>query len=118
MLTENDLAGFYGSENFYRHAFGNLIYTDGIRYMAIEGNAYWLIDVIASYQSEPVISKNERLQDFQLWELKKVGKGGVITCREDSDIKPVITQELEFADFPFDIKLYVENGTLLLPSEH
>ena len=95
MLTENDLAGFYGSENFYRHWARNLIYTDGIRFMADEGGAHWLVDLIASYQMEPVIRKNESLQDFQLWELTKVGKSCFVTCREDTGVKPVITQEIE-----------------------
>lgn len=118
MLTENDLAGFSGTENYYHHWARNIIYTDGVKFMADEGGGHWLVDIIASYQTESAICNNERLQDFQLWELKKIGKGGVVTCREDSGIAPTITQELETADFPFDIKLYVEGGVLLLPSEH
>jgi hypothetical protein len=117
------LPHFTGSENFYRHPLSGLIYTDGIQYLAENaGNgAYWLIDAIGSYQRDQKVRGNPRLMEFQLWELKLNGKGGaVLTCREDSGKgnPPKITQEIEYTDFPLDeIKLYVENNTLCLPSE-
>lgn len=45
---ERDLAQFIGSERFYRHAIArNFIYTEGIRYMAEQAEAFWLIDYAA-----------------------------------------------------------------------
>ena len=86
-LLPADLDMFTGTENYWKNCFGlcfGLIYTDGIKYLAENGGAYWLIDAISSYQNDRKIKNNYRLQDFQLWELKKVGKGCVLTCREDS----------------------------------
>ena len=119
-ITQYELAQFTGSEHFYRHWTRQLIYTDGCQYLS-ENGAAWLIDAIASYQ--PELKKNPRLQEFQLWEMKLNGKGGcVLTCREDTRIEPAVTQNIEYTDFPFDIKLYVEAGeaglVCLLPSEH
>ena len=117
MLTQSDLDQFYGTENHYKHLFG-LIFTDGIKYLAEKGKAYWLLDIVASYQSQ--LKRNERTRYFQIWILKKNDdNSAVVTCQEDSGIKPVITQKIPYTDFPLDeIKLYVENGVLLLPSEH
>ena len=116
-LKESDLGWFTGTENHWKNVNG-LIYTDGIKYMLEKGEAYWLLDAVASYQKTPKILNNYRLQDFQLWALKKVGKGCVLTCREDSDMDPVVEQHIEYTDFPFDIEFYVEGGVMLLKSEH
>lgn len=43
----------------------------------------------------------------------------VLTMREDTGKSPIVRQRIEFTDFPLKlITLYVENGVLLLPSEH
>lgn len=110
-----NLDQFTGTEHYYRHWSG-LLYTDGVRYMAEEGKAYWLIDAVASYQRE---LKGDRLQEFQLWELRVQDRAGVLTCREDSGMEPVVEQRIEYTDFPLDeIKLYVIRGVLILPSEY
>jgi len=116
MLKESDLFGFTGTEHLYMHFTRLLHYTDGIKFMAEEAGAYWLIDAIASYQ--PQFKTNEGLQEFQLWNLDVAEKTAVLTMREDSGEKPKVSQRISFTDFPFSIKLYVENGVLLLPSEH
>jgi len=118
----NGLAQFYGGDELYRHMLG-IRYTTGVRYLAERAGAYWLIDAIASYQSGRKVRNNRRLQEFQLWELTVdlAARSCVLTCKEDSGEheKPVITQEIEYTDFPLDyIKLYMEDGVLLLPSEH
>jgi len=114
-ITKQDLANFYGSENHYRHWLRKLHYTDGIHYLEANGAA-WLLDAIASYQGSPKL-RTQRLQDFQLWELTVTGNSAVLTCKGDSNEKPVIRQKIEYTDFPFTIKIYVENGVALLPSE-
>ena len=117
MITESDLAQFTGTEHYYKNFLG-LLYTDGVQYLAEKVGAYWLIDTIGSYQKK--LTKNGRLKDFQLWKLtvNVAEKSGILVCREDTGKLPVVTQALEYTDFPFDITLYVENGVLLLPSEH
>ncbi|ALB42204.1 MULTISPECIES: DUF6876 family protein [Nostocales] len=133
-----DLANFTGSEQYYLHWSKVLKYTTGVKYLAEKAQAYWLIDAIASHQTKRLLS-NENLRYFQLWLLtvtntenqlpQKYGfinpnpnHKAVLTCWEDTPVervKPVIRQDIEFTDFPLtEMKLYVENSILLLPSEH
>ena len=63
-LTEGDLAQFIGTSQYYRHNLG-LLYTDGVKYVADRGGAYWLIDAIASWQIDPRIRNDEMLQNIQ-----------------------------------------------------
>ena len=54
-LNESDLSQFTGSEQLFDHWTRSLRYTDGVSHVAQHGGAYWLIDAIASYQSEPEV---------------------------------------------------------------
>lgn len=50
-LSREDLTQFTGSENWYRHGLNpKVLFTDGAKYVADEGGAYWLLDIIASAQ--------------------------------------------------------------------
>ena len=115
-ITQDQLSNFYGTSQWYKHWTGNLTFTDGIQYLNSNG-AGWLVDAIASYQGSRKLS-TQRMRDFQLWKLKVNGNAAVLTCREDTGKPAAITQEIEYTDFPFDIKIYVEGGVMLLPSEH
>ena len=65
MLTAIDLAGFTGTEKWYRHWTDHrFIYTDGIKYLADHGGedgAYWLINAISPTKAIPVLEH----QDFK-----------------------------------------------------
>ena len=119
-LRESDLIQFCGSSEFFQHWTKRLIYTEGVHYMAEHGGAYWLIDAVASYQPDKRITSRPDLVDFQLWELAVAeDKHATLTMRGDSGQPAVITQEIPFTDFPLEqIKFYVCNGTLMLPSEY
>jgi len=119
-LRESDLAQFCGSPEFFQHWTKRLIYTEGVQYMAEHGGAYWLIDAVASYQPDQRIASRQDLVDFQLWQLVVAqDKSAVLTMRGDSHQPAVITQEIPSTDFPLkQIRLYVCNGTLMLPSEY
>ena len=114
-IKQDILAGFYGTEQHYKHLFG-MLYSDGIHYLA-ENGAGWLVDAIASYQKDQKL-QTETFKYMQFWNLKVTGTTAVLTCVEDSGLPPVITQEIEYTDFPFDIDIWVENGVMILPSEH
>lgn len=137
MITEADLNNFYCTENYFSHWAKKLCYTDGVKYLADNAGAYWLIDAIASYQSDPKITKNGMLRNMQFWKLEVVDaekerasgmKKAILTCIEDSGRKPVITQEIEFTDFPLsEVEIWVERGSVdgvnetfvaMLKSEH
>jgi hypothetical protein len=128
MLNSIDLANFYGTENYYQYMF-NCILTDGTKYVADNGGtngAYWLMDVIGSYQGKIQKSSNRRLKEFQLWILQvNQDKTATIACYEDSGMEPFIKQNIEYTDFDLpEFKLYVSpmydkknNMVIMLPSE-
>lgn len=108
------LSLFSGTDNWHRHLSG-LLFTDGVKFLADEAGAYWLLDLIGSYQKR--CRRDPMLRDFQIWELKKTGNTARIGCLRDVN-QPVLAQDIPFTDFPLDeITLYVENETILLPSE-
>ena len=116
-----DLRQFIGTTQW--HKWSNLTAltcTDGVKYLAEEAGAYWLLDAIASHQNAPALKDSQRLQELQIWLLSvNADKSCQLTCSEDSDIPPVVVQDIEFTDFPMkEVKLYVCDGVILLPSEY
>ena len=92
----------------------DILYTDGAKYVADAGEAYWLLDVIVSVQTLPRMKR----QEFQVWILKVKDNSGVVTA-EDGNGKVIYRQELEFTDFPLpEIKFYFTYSVILLPSEY
>lgn len=112
---EHELAQYSGTERYYASAFGWLQLTDGAHAVRELCQAYWLIDAIESYQAEPPM----RDQEFQAWVLRKRQDGSAELVGEDGNGKVLVTQVIPYTDFPLPtITLWVENGVLLLPSEH
>jgi hypothetical protein len=116
MLCSQDLAYFTGTTQYYRHGIGplSLLLTDGCKHVADEGAAYWLFDVILSYQLYKAVCS----QYLQVWRLKKQeGVYWSITC-DDGNGKILVQQQIPYSDFPLDgIKILVKQGVCLLPSE-
>ncbi|MCB0713830.1 MAG: hypothetical protein KDD67_15995 [Ignavibacteriae bacterium] len=115
-LTKSDLAQFYGTKFLYRHALvSSVCYTDGIKYMAEKGEAYWLIDEIAFAQKVGAVAAEE----FQHWTLKvSTDQSAVLKCSDGND-KIVSEEPIPFTDFPLDeISIYYTNNVILLPSEY
>ena len=114
-LKEEDLVQFTGTETWWRHPLKrDILYTDGAKYVADAGEAYWLLDVIASGQ----LVSRVKCEEFQVWILKVKDNSGVVTA-EDGNGKVIYRQELEFTDFPLpEIKFYFTDGVLMLPSEY
>ena len=114
----NILSGCIGTETYYRVFPGidSVVFTDGVKVMAEECEAYWLINAIASYQCE------EKIKDepFQVWTLEMLEGRKAILKADDGNGNILATQEIPFTDFPLPegIKIYLTNGTLLLPSEY
>ena len=111
-----ELRQFTGSTEFYRHFTNAIIYTEGVKFIAERARLYWLIDLIASFQ--PRVLKDAALCEFQLWELRIANGKAVVVCLRDSEDE-AFRFPLKLADSALDfVRLYVENGTLMLPSEH
>ena len=126
MLNQMTLAQFTGDMERFRHGLcRNLLYTPGIQYLCEQGEAYWLLDAIASYQQDRCINNNEDLRYLQFWTLKVdlEASSAVLTC-DDGNNNVFITQEIPFTDFCLaEVQVWVgDNGngtrTAYLPSEH
>ena len=118
--VESAVAHWHGGDSLYQHWMPQRFrYTEGVKLLADKAGAYWLVDAIMSHQVNRAL-RSVRMKEFQLWELKvNPDASCVLTCREDSDVEPAVTQEIEYTDFPLDyIKLYLEGSILMLPSEH
>jgi hypothetical protein len=116
-LNTNDLAQFNGSENWYRHGINpNVLFTDGAKYVADAGGAYWLLDTIAICQR---FEKSVAAEPFQVWKLTvRPDRTASLVC-EDGNYNVVYTQQIEFSDFTLDeITLWFANNVIYLPSEH
>src|SRR5260370_36884894 len=111
------LRSFTGTEQYHAHWSRALVFTDGVKFLAEAARAYWLIDLVASWQR--VALQDPGLREFQLWELHvREDRTALVVCSRDSD-DVAFTQEGGFTDFPLDYaKLYIEERVLLLPSEH
>ncbi len=126
---KRDLDGFYATGEWHHHrcfARYPVFLTDGALYLAEHGGAgaataYWLMDVIASYQGE---KQMKRIENPQLWKIECVGEGGkrscVVSCGNNPN-KPIIKQEIEWTNFLLnDYELYAslepfdESGRLAL----
>jgi len=108
-----ELGQFFGTETWWKHAFG-LTYTDGIKYLAKEASAYWLIDLVASYYNK------YKAIPFQLWRITvKDDDTAVVSMQEDTGKPYLIEQEIPYTDFPLkDFSWYVCDGVMLLKSEY
>lgn len=108
-ITPGELSQFTGTEHYYRVSpiHGNLVLTDGVKYLCERAQCYWLVDIVASYQykltSEP----------FQVWTLgiDADEMRGSVRC-EDGNGNILVRQELEYTDFPIEtgITLFLEEG--------
>lgn len=112
----NTLVHFTGTEEYHRFSrISRLVMTDGVKYLCNAAGAFWLLDIIVSYQGK--CNRDPMLKDFQIWTLKVKGSKGVVTCERDTD-DVAIKQAIPYTDFPLEsIKLYCENGVICLPSE-
>lgn len=110
------LRQFTGTEEWYFHPlFRKYRYTEGVKFLAGEAGAYWLLEKILSSQILPELKGEE----FQLWKLTvDEKKTALLTC--DNGNGGIVYQEIiDTTDFPLDeIRFYFTDRVLLLPSEY
>jgi hypothetical protein len=109
------LAMHTGSEVWYRHWTNELVYTEGIEYLADKAKAYWLIDLVASWRIDARI----RNEPFIVWKLTVNADRTAVAVADDGDGRELARQVITWTDFPLDeVSLYLTDGTLLLPGEY
>lgn len=117
-LTKESLMDFCGTEVWYKHPiFKKYTYTEGVQYVAEQGGAYWLLEKIFACQM--CVAKLAH-QPFVVWELKKnkLEEGAILTCTDGNE-NYLYHENIIVTDFPLDeIKFYLTDDVLLLPSEY
>jgi len=106
----------HGTNAYHRFSpiLGFPVITDGVLAVAEAAGCYWLLDIIGSYQGNVELSNV-----FQVWtlEVNHEQYSGVVRGYNDETL--IITQKIPYTDFPLDeIKLYLMNGVIFLPSEY
>jgi hypothetical protein len=141
---EAELPHFTGTEEYHRIRYPwlrkDFLLTDGAKYLADKATAYWLIDIIASYQLNKKVA-TEGYQSWKLnvnhdaepehslhstiltWKQRARTNKALVTC-DDGNKHIIVTQEIPATDFPLDeVHLYVTNDdyngiVVMLPSEY
>lgn len=114
------LANYYfgssnGSENFYSHKPSSIIYTDGIKQLAEECKAYWLINLIISHQCKRKVA----LEPFQVWELLRSNDCVFDIVATEGNHHIIATQQIPYSDFPYDKAIiWLVDGCMMLPCEY
>jgi hypothetical protein len=113
---KHHLSGFIGTECYHQLSLVPIRCTDGVYALAERAQAYWLVDVIASYQLDPKFRK----MPFQVWEISvDANKYAVVLMRQDSGKKPEVEQVVPYTSFPAGkFEFFLQHGVLMLPSEY
>ena len=114
---ELGLKQFISTTQYWEHSIPGsfrLRLTDGCNFVRQEASAFWLFDMIASYQYD----KRVKLNPFQIWQLTRKEDHWSLECRVD-DGQHMLTHRISYSDFPIDhIEIWVLDGIALLPSEY
>lgn len=108
MLTQHDLEQFYGTEGWTRHnhiLFPKALSSDGVMYLAEHGEAYWLLDAIASHEAAnrtlvQAKQNDPSLANLRFWKLEVTDTKATLKCFKDSNLPPIVTQYIGNTDFP------------------
>lgn len=116
-----ELKQFTGTEDWYKNPlFPKFLYTDGVKYLAEQAGAYWLIDYVFSNQSDPKIKQ----EPFQVWKISVMESNEAFIVVEDGNNKIIKRFHIEYTDFPAELcgekgfSLWFTDRVLLLPSEY
>ena len=93
--------------------------TDGVKVMAEMCEAFWLVADIFACQ----LTQKAKREAFQTWTLTLNTEGkssNALLVGENGNGKLIAKLEIPYTDFPLPegITLFLEDGVLLLPSEH
>ena len=98
------LSKFSGTENYYR-IMPNVLMTDGAKFVADNGEAYWLMTTIASYL--PEFTEKETFIVATLQVSRTATSSHAILKLDDGNENVLAQQFIEYTDFQLDvIKLY------------
>jgi len=116
---ETNLSYFTGTDGYHRFN-GNILITDGVKYMAEACQAFWFLDIIWS-----VLSTNKTINGYDrvFCKLEMTGEDTALVTLDDGNKNVLYFQTIDYTDFPLkEIKVFAfqegEYRLLLLPSEY
>lgn len=120
----DQLHQFSGSEQVYKHGTSKqIIYTEGIRYLAKEACCYWLLDEIALMILPVLLKKHPDC--FYLIKFVANADGTADIVAEDGNDNVYVKRYIELTDFPVKenlLRFYLcesDNAyCLMLPGEY
>ena len=111
-LHLKELPYFTCTEHHWKNMWGT--YTDGVRYIAQNGYAWLLSDAQIVIRMKPKL----RREPFLVIELKvNLEEHTAKMIITDGNNNTLYRQQYNYTDAKRNIKLYYENGVMLLPSE-
>ena len=115
---EAELQQFIGTEHYYKYM-GDVVLTDGTKYLADRAGAYWLMDIVSSFQ----MAKKVACEHFQSWNLTVREDKKATVVANDGNGNVIAHQKIPYTDFPLRSQcLYLVNDgryrVLMLPSEY
>ena len=116
-FNAGQLAQFTGTCCWFRHALNRkVLFTEGVKYLAEQAAAHWLLDEIALLQ---LSDGHLATEGFQVWHLNvSTDMSAELTC-EDGNSNVLYTKKIAYTDFPAEaITLWFTDNTILLPSEY
>ena len=119
----NELNNFTGSENFFKHGVNrNIIYTEGVQYLAEKARCYWLIDEIACVLLPHLLK--EHFDEFYCIQLLVTDHSAIITI-DDGNGNIYVNHKIKWTDFPITgepVKFFLCKSDkcycLMLPTEY
>lgn len=119
-LSKENLAKFTNTGTLYQVAlFNRTGCTEGAKFVADTAGAWWLLDIIVSYQFNAKVKPAK----FQVWDLTVwEDRTATLECKDDTG-HLIISHEIADCDFPIpEITLWFSHQpqqlpTILLPSE-
>jgi len=112
-IIQHKMKEFIGNNHYYKFCHNGVTkqYTEGVKRLTKKLKSDWWVNTILSWNSS----------SFGIWGIEgRQNNTVVVTMREDEYHKPKVKLEIWGNNFQADnkIKLYMENGILMLPSEY
>jgi hypothetical protein len=84
-----------------------VLYTEGVRQLAIENEAYWLLDLIATHlvsrEYREAARQDPRLAQMSFWRLEvAMDRSATLVAPADAGVTPCVTREVPWTDFPLE----------------
>jgi hypothetical protein len=91
-----NLSQFIGTERYYR-LLPSFVVTDGLKYLMDEADCYWLAQLFGLHLCDVDFDQNP----FTVLKFTRKNSGGIANI-EDGNGRILVSQELDYTDFPLD----------------